>query len=204
MQLIMFGPPGAGKGTQSARLEERYGYKQLSTGDMLRELSKSGTELGNQLKEVLESGQLVSDDIMVSMIEQRIQQPDCKDGFILDGFPRTEAQTKALDTMLSKRGTTIDAVVVMEVDEDELFKRIENRAKEAGEGNARADDNAETLRKRLKVYHDETAPVLPFYVAKGVVKRIDGMAQMDDVTAAIEASLGLTGPSDERKAAPGM
>ncbi|MBV6632954.1 MAG: adenylate kinase [Alphaproteobacteria bacterium] len=204
MQLIMFGPPGAGKGTQSARLEERYGYKQLSTGDMLRELSKSGTELGNQLKEVLESGQLVSDDIMVSMIEQRIQQPDCKNGFILDGFPRTEAQAKALDEMLSKNGSQIDAVVVMEVDEDELFKRIENRAKEAGEGNARADDNAETLRKRLEVYHNDTAPVLPFYVAKGVVKRIDGMAEMDSVTAAIEASLGLGGPADERKAAPGM
>ncbi|MEO0394073.1 MAG: adenylate kinase, partial [Pseudomonadota bacterium] len=170
MKLIMFGPPGAGKGTQAARLEERYGLKQLSTGDMLRAAVASGSDLGKEVKAVIDSGDLVSDDIMVRMIEARIAEADCAKGFILDGFPRTEAQAEALDQMLAKTGEQIDAVVVMEVDEDELFKRIENRAKEAGDS-ARADDNAETLRKRLGVYKNETAPVLPFYEARAPAER---------------------------------
>ncbi|MAJ63347.1 MAG: adenylate kinase [Alphaproteobacteria bacterium] len=204
MKLIMFGPPGAGKGTQAARLEERYGLKQLSTGDMLRAAVASGSDLGKEVQAIIDAGDLVSDDIMVRMIEQRIAQDDCAKGFILDGFPRTEAQAEALDTMLGKSGSKIDAVLVMEVDEEELFSRIETRAKEAG-NSARADDNAETLRKRLGVYKEQTAPVLPFYEAKGVLHKIDGMASMDDVTRQIEGALGLGGgPAPRQTAAPGM
>lgn len=204
MKLIMFGPPGAGKGTQAARLEERYGLKQLSTGDMLRAAVASGSDLGKEVQAIIDAGDLVSDDIMVRMIEQRIAQDDCAKGFILDGFPRTEAQAEALDTMLAKNGEQIDAVIVMEVDEEELFNRIKTRAKEAGD-NARADDNAETLRKRLGVYKEQTAPVLPFYEAKGVLHKIDGMASMDDVTRQIEGALGLGGgPAPRQTAAPGM
>tara|TARA_B100001123_G_scaffold88714_1_gene101986 strand:+ start:459 stop:1073 length:615 start_codon:yes stop_codon:yes gene_type:complete len=204
MKLIMFGPPGAGKGTQAARLEESYGLKQLSTGDMLRAAVASGSDLGKEVQAIIDAGDLVSDDIMVRMIEQRIAQDDCAKGFILDGFPRTEAQAEALDTMLGKSGSKIDAVLVMEVDEEELFNRIETRAKEAGDS-ARADDNAETLRKRLGVYKEQTAPVLPFYEAKGVLHKIDGMASMDDVTRQIEGALGLGGgPAPRQTAAPGM
>lgn len=204
MKLIMFGPPGAGKGTQAARLEESYGLKQLSTGDMLRAAVASGSDLGKEVQAIIDAGDLVSDDIMVRMIEQRIAQDDCAKGFILDGFPRTEAQAEALDTMLGKSGSKIDAVLVMEVDEEELFSRIETRAKEAG-NSARADDNAETLRKRLGVYKEQTAPVLPFYEAKGVLHKIDGMASMDDVTRQIEGALGLGGgPAPRQTAAPGM
>jgi adenylate kinase len=204
MQLIMFGPPGAGKGTQAARLEERYGLKQLSTGDMLRAAIASGSDFGKRMKSILDAGQLVSDDIMVEMIEDRISQPDCAKGFILDGFPRTVPQAEALDRMLAKRGIGLNAVIVMEVNEEELFKRIENRAREAGEGAARADDNAETLRKRLNVYKEQTAPVLPFYEAKGLLRKIDGMATMDNVTKQIEKALGLGGgPAPARAAAPG-
>ncbi|HCI48181.1 MAG TPA: adenylate kinase [Rhodospirillaceae bacterium] len=204
MKLIMFGPRGAGKGTQAARLEERYGLKQLSTGDMLRAAVASGSDLGKEVQAIIDAGDLVSDDIMVRMIEQRIAQDDCAKGFILDGFPRTEAQAEALDTMLGKSGSKIDAVLVMEVDEEELFSRIETRAKEAG-NSARADDNAETLRKRLGVYKEQTAPVLPFYEAKGVLHKIDGMASMDDVTRQIEGALGLGGgPAPRQTAAPGM
>ena len=204
MKLIMFGPPGAGKGTQATRLEERYGLKQLSTRDMLRAAVASGSDLGKEVQAIIDAGDLVSDDIMVRMIEQRIAQDDCAKGFILDGFPRTEAQAEALDTMLGKSGSKIDAVLVMEVDEEELFSRIETRAKEAG-NSARADDNAETLRKRLGVYKEQTAPVLPFYEAKGVLHKIDGMASMDDVTRQIEGALGLGGgPAPRQTAAPGM
>ena len=204
MNLIMFGPPGAGKGTQASRLEERYGLKQLSTGDMLRAAVASGSELGKEVKAVIDAGDLVSDDIMVRMIEARIAQADCAKGFILDGFPRTEAQAAALDAMLGKSGAAIDSVIVMEVDEAELFKRIETRAKEAGDA-ARADDNAETLRKRLGVYKEQTAPVLPFYEKKGVLRKINGMASMDDVTKQIEAALGLgDGPTARAAAAPGL
>lgn len=204
MNIILLGPPGAGKGTQAARLEESYGLKQLSTGDMLRAAVASGSDLGKEVQAIIDAGDLVSDDIMVRMIEQRIAQDDCAKGFILDGFPRTEAQAEALDTMLGKSGSKIDAVLVMEVDEEELFNRIETRAKEAGDS-ARADDNAETLRKRLGVYKEQTAPVLPFYEAKGVLHKIDGMASMDDVTRQIEGALGLGGgPAPRQTAAPGM
>ena len=189
---------------QAARLEERYGLKQLSTGDMLRAAVASGAELGKEVKAVIDAGDLVSDDIMVRMIEARIAQADCAKGFILDGFPRTEAQAAALDAMLGKSGATIDTVIVMEVDEAELFKRIETRAKEAGDA-ARADDNAETLRKRLGVYKEQTAPVLPFYEKKGVLRKINGMASMDDVTKQIEGALGLgSGPTARAAAAPGL
>lgn len=188
MNLIMFGPPGAGKGTQSVRLQERYKIKQLSTGDMLRAEVASGSDLGQRLGAIMESGQLVSDDLMIQLIKNCIGEPECQKGFILDGFPRTTAQAEGLDAMLKEAGREIDHVVVLKVEEDILIDRIMQRNAESG--GARADDNEETLRKRLEVYNSQTAPVLPFYEEKSLVREIDGMAPIDDVTAEIAGVLG--------------
>ncbi|MBO6756234.1 MAG: adenylate kinase [Roseibium sp.] len=187
MRLILVGPPGAGKGTQAGRLVEKHAIVQLSTGDMLRAAVKAQTPVGLKAKEVMDRGDLVSDDIMVRIISDRIDEADCANGFILDGFPRTIAQADALETLLQEKGLRLDAVVELEVDDDILVERIETRAKETG--GARADDNAETLRKRLEVYHAQTAPVSDYYKSKGLLKPVNGMDDIDDVAASIDMAL---------------
>jgi adenylate kinase len=187
MRLIIFGPPGAGKGTQAKRLEAKFGYKQLSTGDMLRAEIAAETDLGQKVKSILDAGQLVSDDIMVDMIKGRVAQDDCAKGFVLDGFPRTLGQAEALQSMLEEAGADIDAVLVLTVDEEALIARIQKRAEETG--GARSDDNEDVLRDRLAVYKNQTAPVLPFYNERGKLVEINGMEDMDAVSAAIESAL---------------
>ncbi|MTH97367.1 adenylate kinase [Roseibium sp. RKSG952] len=190
MRLILLGPPGAGKGTQAKRLVEKHKIVQLSTGDMLRAAVKAETPVGLKAKEVMDRGELVSDDIMVTIISERIDQPDCANGFILDGFPRTIAQADALSSLLTEKKKRLDAVVELEVDDKVLLERIETRARESGE--VRADDNAETLRKRLEVYHAQTAPVSGYYRAKGTLKAVDGMKSIDEVAALIDMALRET------------
>ena len=180
MNIILFGPPGAGKGTQAQKLVGERGLVQLSTGDMLRGAIANKTELGLKAKAIMDAGELVSDDIMIGMISERMSQDDCKAGVILDGFPRTVAQAEALDKMFTERGIKLDSVIEIAVDENALFDRIENRAKETG--GARSDDNADTLRQRLAVYHENTAPVLPFYADKGVLSQVDGMSDIASVS----------------------
>ena len=187
MNIILFGPPGAGKGTQAELLVQSRGMVQLSTGDMLRGAIAAGTELGLQAKEIMDAGKLVSDDIMIGMIAERMEADDCKSGVILDGFPRTVAQAQALDAMFSDKEISLDSVIEIKVDENALFARIEKRAAETG--GARSDDNAEVLAARLKVYHDNTAPVLPYYEDKGQLVTIDGMQSVEEVNKQIEACL---------------
>jgi len=183
MNLILFGPPGAGKGTQAQFIMDRYNVVQLSTGDMLRAAFAAGTELGKKAKAIMDAGELVADDLIIGIIGDRIGEPDCANGFILDGFPRTLAQAEGLDGLLADKGLTLDAVVEIRVPDEELFARIEKRAAETG--GTRADDNAETLKNRLKVYHDQTAPVLGYYEKKGMVDTVDGLQSIEQVTADI-------------------
>ena len=187
MNIIIFGPPGAGKGTQAQIIVDERGVVQLSTGDMLRSAIAGGTELGMKAKLIMDSGQLVSDDIMVGMIRERMAEDDCASGVILDGFPRTVAQAEALDAMLDGQGVSLDKVIEIQVDEVALFARIENRAAEAGA--ARSDDNADVLAQRLKVYHTNTAPVLPYYREKGLLMSVDGMQAVEKVSEAIRQCL---------------
>lgn len=183
MNLILLGPPGAGKGTQAEALAKRRGLIQLSTGDMLRAAVKAGTPIGRQAEAVMKAGGLVSDDIVIGIIADRIDQPDCANGFILDGFPRTLKQAAALDKLLESRGKALDTVVELKVDDTVLLSRIEKRARDtlAAGGTVRADDNAEALKTRLMAYYRETAPLLGYYFAKGKLRTIDGMASIEDV-----------------------
>lgn len=185
--IILFGPPGAGKGTQGSRLSDKYGLKLLSTGDMLRSEVASESELGLKLKDILASGALVSDDIMIDLIISCISAPDCEEGFILDGFPRTLVQAQALDAMLAATNKEIDHVIVLDVDEKTLIERIATRAAETG--GARSDDTKEIAAKRMQVYKDQSSPVIPHYDTKGISIHVNGMDDMDTVTANIEKAL---------------
>jgi len=211
--LILFGPPGAGKGTQAQRIEKTRGLVQLSTGDMLRAAVASGSEMGKLAKEKMDAGLLMPDEVVVGIIRDRIQQDDCKGGFLLDGFPRNVPQAEALDAMLTEQGLTLDAVIEMKVDDQILVDRISGRytcancnagyhdsnLKPAKEGvcdhcggtefKRRPDDNAETVAKRLEEYYAQTAPLLPYYAEKGALKQVDGMKSIDEVSAQIEAVL---------------
>jgi adenylate kinase len=191
MRLILLGPPGAGKGTQSQKLVEKYGIVQLSTGDMLRAAVKAGTPVGLKAKDIMDRGELCPDDVVVAIVADRIDQPDAKQGFILDGFPRTVPQAEALDRILKVKGVTLDGVIELRVEEDSLLKRIESRIAETkarGEP-LRADDNPSVLAQRLKAYHAQTAPLITYYKDRGVLKSVDGMAPIAAVTAAIEGLL---------------
>ena len=187
MNIILFGPPGAGKGTQAERLVSNRSMVQLSTGDMLRAEISENSELGRRAKKIMEAGDLVSDDIMIKMIESRMSSNGAKAGVILDGFPRTLNQAEALDKMLNQNKVEINYVIEITVDEDFLFDRIEKRAIQSDK--VRDDDNAEVLKQRLKVYHDNTAPVLPFYRNKGILRQIDGMMTIEEVAQQISGIL---------------
>ncbi|HZS81920.1 MAG TPA: adenylate kinase [Stellaceae bacterium] len=213
MNLILLGPPAAGKGTQAKRIEERHGLVQLATGDMLRAAVAQGTETGRKAKPIMDSGKLVPDEILIAMIAERIAAPDCGNGFILDGFPRTENQAAALDAMLAERGRRLDHVIEMKVDEAALVDRVTGRftcatcgasyhdrnhlPKRAGicdvcggtKFTRRADDNAEAMKVRLAAYREQTAPILPYYRARGVLSTVDGMAPIEEVSRQIEAIL---------------
>ena len=188
MKLILLGPPGAGKGTQAKCLVDDFGYAQLSTGDMLRAAVAAGSEMGLKVKDIMDRGDLVPDEVVVGIISERIEQDDCVKGFILDGFPRNGTQAAALDAMLDEKGMKLDSVISLEVIEEDLFGRIEQRAKETV-GGPRADDNVEALKKRLKVYHEQTAPLIKYYGDQGVLKTVDGMAEIDAVSAEIKQIL---------------
>jgi adenylate kinase len=202
MRLILLGPPGAGKGTQAQRLVERFGVVQLSTGDMLRAAVKAATPVGLKAKDVIARGELVPDDVVVAIVADRIGEPDARNGFILDGFPRTVPQAEALDRILSQKGLALDAVIELKVDESVLLGRIENRvAKMIARGEPlRPDDNPESLKKRLDAYRALTAPLIGYYASKGMLKTVDGMASIEDVSAAIAAVLDQT--ADGAGAAP--
>jgi adenylate kinase len=191
MRLILLGPPGAGKGTQAQRLVQRHGIVQLSTGDMLRAAVKARTPIGRKVEAIMARGELVPDDVVVAIVSDRIDQPDARRGFILDGFPRTVPQAEALEGILGEKGLRLDGVVELQVDEGALLKRLASRVAEmkARGESVRPDDNAEALKTRLDVYRRQTAPLIAFYGKKGLLKSVDGMAAIDTVTAAIDRVL---------------
>ncbi len=191
MRLILLGPPGAGKGTQATRWVEKHGLLQLSTGDMLRAAVKHGTPLGLRVKDIMHRGELVPDDIVVSIVADRIEQPDAASGFILDGFPRTVGQAQALDQVLAQTHHELDAVIKLKVDESILLERITTRVAQmvARGETVRADDNPEALRRRLDEYRAQTAPLIDYYATKGLLRVVDGMAPIDEVEAAIDREL---------------
>ena len=191
MRLILLGPPGAGKGTQAQRLIEKHGIPQLSTGDMLRAAVAAGTDIGRRAQAVMDAGELVSDEIVIGIVAERIEEPDARKGFVLDGFPRTIAQAEALESMLLEKGLKIDAVIEFSVNEDQLVSRIERRAAETlAKGlPVRKDDNPDVFRKRLDEFRELTAAVAPYYRERGLSNRVDGMAPIDDVTGQIDRIL---------------
>ena len=209
MRLILLGPPGAGKGTQAQHLVAKYGIVQLSTGDMLRAAVKAGTPLGRTVEGIMASGALCPDEVVVSIVEQRIGEPDARKGFILDGFPRTVPQAEALDRMLASHGIALEAVIELRVDEEALIRRIESRIadmQQRGEP-LRPDDNPDVLHRRLAAYRQQTAPLIAYYRDHGILRSIDGMAPIEQVAEAIEQALdaALTSPAPARspsKAAP--
>ena len=186
MIIILFGPPGAGKGTQAERLVEKYNLKQLSTGDMLREAINRGSELGKRAKTIMDRGELVSDEIILSMISEKLENTEVS-GFIFDGFPRNLQQAKALDEILNKLKLSLDIVIEIFVKDDVLISRIENRVRESK--NARSDDNEEVLKNRLNVYHQSTEMIKPYYLEKGKLVNIDGMRGIEEVSSDIERYL---------------
>ena len=206
MRLILLGPPGAGKGTQAQRLVAKYGILQLSTGDMLRAAVNGGTPIGRQVADIMARGALCPDEIVVGIVEARIQEPDARKGFILDGFPRTAPQAVALDRMLQKHGVSLDAVIELRVDEAALLRRIESRVAEmkARGELLRDDDNAEALRRRLVAFREQTAPLIAYYQLQGVLRTVDGMAPIPDVTEAIDKVMSAEAqPAKGAKAATG-
>ena len=214
MILILLGPPGAGKGTQAARIKQEFNIAHLSTGDMLRGAIAAGTEIGKQAKDVIDAGKLVSDDIMIGLVGERTQEEDCANGFLLDGFPRTVAQAEALDGLLERTGQKLHAVIEIAVDDNALIDRISgryacancgagyhesfNKPKVDGvcdncgskEFTRRSDDNADAVRTRLAAYHEQTAPLLPYYREQGKLRTVDGMSEIDNVTAEIFKEIG--------------
>jgi adenylate kinase len=205
MRLILLGPPGAGKGTQAQRLIAKHGIVQLSTGDMLRAAVAAGTPVGLRAKSNMDRGELVPDEVVVAIIADRIGQPDAKRGFVLDGFPRTVGQAEALDRLLAERGLKLDAVIELKVDEGILLQRIERRVAEmsARGEKVRADDNSEVLKGRLAAYRAQTAPLAGYYAERGILRSVDGMAAIDDVTAAIDRQLRPTGAAKPKGAGKG-
>ncbi|TLG77549.1 adenylate kinase [Methylocystis sp. B8] len=191
MRLVLLGPPGAGKGTQAARLVEKHGVPQLSTGDMLRAAVAARTPIGLKAKEIMDAGSLVPDEVVIGLIDERLDSPDCANGFILDGFPRTVAQAEALQRLLDRRGLSLDAVLELAVDEGALVDRMRKRVNEtrAAGGAVRADDNPESFKTRLEAYRAQTAPVSAHYAGRSELTKIDGMAPIDEVTAAIDRAL---------------
>lgn len=191
MRLVLLGPPGAGKGTQAARLVRKHGAPQLSTGDMLRAAVAAKTPLGLKAKALMDAGSLVPDDLVIGLIDERLNSPDCARGFILDGFPRTVAQAEALQELLDRRGLSLDAVLELAVDEGALVDRMRKRVDEtlAAGGAVRADDNPESFKTRLEAYRAQTAPVSAHYAGRRQLTKIDGMAPIDEVTAAIDRAL---------------
>lgn len=213
MNVILLGPPGSGKGTQAKRIEQSHGIVQLSTGDMLRATTASDSEFGRRVKAIMDSGQLVPDDVMIEMIDQRIVQPDCRNGFILDGFPRNVPQAEALDEMLAAHKLKLDHVILLDVDEVALVDRLSGRfscnhcgasyherynpPRREGicdvcgstEFVCRADDRPEAVMARFEVYRRQTAPILPYYSSRGILRRVDGMADIDTVTGEIQEVL---------------
>ncbi len=184
MNLVIFGPPGSGKGTQAKIVQEKHGWIQLSTGDMLRAAIAAGTDLGKKCKAIMDKGELVPDDVVVGIIGERYDQPDCEKGAIFDGFPRTIPQAKALDSMLKLRNKQIDLVIELKVDDKVLIDRVKTRIAQSG-GVARADDNPETLKNRLAVYYQNTAPLLEYYKRQNKLVTVDGMMPIEEVTKAI-------------------
>jgi adenylate kinase len=214
VRLVLLGPPGAGKGTQAAHLRDEYGIAHLSTGDMLREAVAAGSDVGKQAEAVMAAGGLVPDELMIKLVENRIQASDCERGFVLDGFPRTAAQAEALDRLLAARAASLDGVIELRVDDDALVDRISGRfsCAKCGAGYhdrhkptkvpgvcdvcgstefvRRPDDNAETVRARLQAYHAQTAPLLPYYRERSLLRTVDGMGSIEEVTRAIDRALG--------------